>query len=666
MQHSIPHRTDSADDAESLTSLRNLHKSLQTSSSSLEQAQQEAATTSRTSLLRIQTLTSTATSLEADKTFLTQELERSRTDAAHYRNEKHAVITQLQSYLEASRLEAESASTGSEKLKKVHQALVGRHEELLLSLSSTKEELALSTSQFNTEMGALRRLVDMLETRDAERKKRMEEVERGLEEERSGKQVRESQLIQEVEKERERFDALETRCHELRQALERGGNGFGAEDTPSSFDLSPSAQMAVRLQKTGRSYAEVYGEYVAMQEDLANERAESKRLRDCLNQILGDIEERVRLLLRFSQYETDSVRLQAPLLKEQRLEYDRITTEATLLASQLAQALADQDDSSRQAESYRLDVVRLELDNSLVVSQLRDLGRQVRTLMRSIAATEFPGIETRSTADAAAFDEEEEQIKRRAQESQDTDSVVSAHLVTFKDINELQVQNQKLLRITREMGAQLEKGEQDGAERRRGAENAAVVEAHQLILRLKDEVESQRAKTEAFVRERDMFRRMLAQRGTAGEGSGATVGRIGSDGMDDAPQMLADVQANFDAYRAEIAIDTQRLRDDLTAAQRDSNAATTELAKTKAQTEFISGAFSFLCHDAALTDSLIVCRTIPTAERELRTTIRRDCSDVETNSATSANDGEAGHLFSQGTSSSSRLPPPQLTLVARR
>ena len=328
------------------------------------------------------------------------------------------------------------------------------------------------------------------------------------------------------------------------------------------------------------------------------------------------------------------------------MEYDRLTTEATLLASQLAQALADQDDTSRQAESYRLDVVRLELDNSLVVAQLRDLGRQVRTLMRSIAATEFPGIEARSTKDAAEFDEEEEQIKRRAQVSQDTDSVVSAHLVTFKDINELQVQNQKLLRITREMGAQLEKGEQVAIERRRGAENAAVVEAHQLILRLKDEVESQRAKTEAFVRERDMFRRMLAQRGTGGEGAGAMVGRI-SDGMDDAPQMLADVQANFDAYRAEIAVDTQRLRDDLTAAQRDSNAASTELAKTRAQTEFISGSF-FVSFLRNLPLTFATCRAIPTAQRKLRTASGRDCSDVETDAPAPANDGEAGHFIPQG------------------
>lgn len=248
----------------------------------------------------MQTLTSTIASLETDKTFLTQELERSRSGATAYRREKHAEVIELQAKLETAELAATGASSGLEKLKKVQESLVGRHEEVMGSLSSTKEELALSTSQFVTEMSALRRLVDMMETREGERKKRMEEVEAGLEQERSSKVARENELIEELEREREHADALEARCSEMRQALERGGsgpNGFIEDDlsgTPSAgFALSPSAQIAVRLQKTGRSYAEVYTEYVRMQDDLASERAETKRLGECLSQILGDIEERV-------------------------------------------------------------------------------------------------------------------------------------------------------------------------------------------------------------------------------------------------------------------------------------------------------------------------------------------------------------------------------------
>lgn len=280
--------------------------------------------------------------------------------------------------------------------------------------------------------------------------------------------------------------------------------------------------------------------------------------------------------------------LQAPLLQEQRLEYERLSVEATQLASQLAQALTDRDTSERRTESFRLDVDRLSTDNVILTQQLSDLGRQIRTLSRVLAASDNTSIE--GEANDPSFDEEEAAILRRAEESGDTDSVVSAHLVTFRTINELQVQNQKLLKITRQMGQQLEKGEEDAAARRRGEENKAVEEAHELILRLKEEVESSRTRTEAYEKERDMFRRMLAQRGGATTNGGAIEGGNAIAGSDiEASRLLADVQANFDAYKNEISIDTQRLREDLTQAQKDASAARTELAKSRAQAEFMSG-----------------------------------------------------------------------------
>lgn len=172
------------------------------------------------------------------------------------------------------------------------------------SLASTREELGVSESNFTMEIGSMKRLVEMMERREGERKARMEEVERGLEEERAAKAANEAEILEELRVERERSDILDLRCVELNEALRRGASSFsgllpdeGDMNSPSprgSFSLSPSGQMAVRGQKSGRSYAEVYGEYMRMQEELAKERSETARLGDCLAQILGDIEERVR------------------------------------------------------------------------------------------------------------------------------------------------------------------------------------------------------------------------------------------------------------------------------------------------------------------------------------------------------------------------------------
>ncbi|GAA5985408.1 hypothetical protein JCM10908_006964 [Rhodotorula pacifica] len=575
---------------ESLTSLRGAHASLQTAHSDLEGKLAEANSTARTSLLRLQTLQSTVSSLEADKTFLTAELERGRAEWSAFRREKHAELVRLQGELETKTIDEQAARTSLENLRKAHEQLKARHEETLADLAKVREELGANEGHFATEMASMRRLVELMEKREAERKQRLEDVEKALEEERAAMQEREAELQDQLLSERERADELDARNADLREALERGNNaarstgpdGFGMPGSPGaasnasgSFMLSPAGQLAVRGQKSGRSYAEIYGEYIKMEEELAAERLETKRLSEVLAQILADIEER------------------APMLKEQRLEYERLSVEATELASQLAQALTDRDGSERRSKSLRLDVERLSTDNTILSQQLSDLGRQVRVLSRTLAAQENP-----SLGDVNDGDEEEEAIMRRAEQLGDTDSVVSAHLVTFTTINELQAQNQKLLKITRQMGRQLEQGEQEAIARREDEENKAVTEAHELILQLKEEIESQRARTEAYEKERDMFRRMLAQRsGHAGAAAGtvdSTAITANGAGDVDAARMLAEVQANFDAYRTEMSVDSQKLRDDLAQAQKDVAAARTDLAKSKAQAEFMTERFRLL------------------------------------------------------------------------
>jgi nucleoprotein TPR len=198
-------------------------------------------------------------------------------------------------------------------LKTAHELLKTRQNETAQALAKAREELEANEGNFTGEMSSMKRLVEMMEKMEEERKKRVEEVERGLEEERAASAEREEALKEELMTERERSDALEVRYAEMREALERGTSSMGLlrddQGSPSpaggsAFALSPSAQMAVRGQKSGRSYAEVYGEYVRMEEELIKERSETKRLSDCLAQILGDIEERVSYV--FSSYPDDS------------------------------------------------------------------------------------------------------------------------------------------------------------------------------------------------------------------------------------------------------------------------------------------------------------------------------------------------------------------------
>jgi hypothetical protein len=73
-------------------------------------------------------------------------------------------------------------------------------------------------------------------------------------------------------------------------------NPFG-QGTPNPFAtpslLSPTAQLASRTQRGGKSYTEVYSDYVRMSDELGKQKLETRRLEECLAGILRDIEERV-------------------------------------------------------------------------------------------------------------------------------------------------------------------------------------------------------------------------------------------------------------------------------------------------------------------------------------------------------------------------------------
>lgn len=244
----------------------------------------------------------------------------------------------------------------------------------------------------------------------------------------------------------------------------------------------------------------------------------------------------------------------------------------------------------RRAEGFRLDAQSSKQEVGILGQQLRDLGRQVRSLIVEIAARDDPGIEPAALPQTQ--DEED-----RLYESVETDSerVISANLVNFRNVAELQVQNQKLLRITRELGSRLERDESEKRAELDETEKDVIEEAHELINKLNSDLKSSRVRTEALERERDMYRRMCAQRGqrdftgmeAAGLGNGNAEARLGR-GADDVAA-LAELRANFEAYKTETGVDTSQMKEDLATARREASSAQVSLAKTQAQLDFAHG-----------------------------------------------------------------------------
>ena len=279
---------------------------------------------------------------------------------------------------------------------------------------------------------------------------------------------------------------------------------------------------------------------------------------------------------------------QAPILSQQRLEYERLQSEASQLGSQLAQALAEGEASSNLAQEQTQKFAKLNNENTLLQKQLDDLGRQVQTLLREIARRDDPTIPP---------DEELENVEAAL----GTESLITNHLVSFKSIDGLQAQNQRLLKVVRELGQTMENEEKEYREAMEKEQTEAIKEAHDAMQELAAQLERQKTSSDsiiqAYVKERDTLRTMLARKekfsATSALPQVATLnGAVVATEPTDLARELEEVTGQFDAYRKEMGIDSGRLHDELIAAQREVNQMGAVLAKANAKIEFLTGQFS--------------------------------------------------------------------------
>lgn len=282
--------------------------------------------------------------------------------------------------------------------------------------------------------------------------------------------------------------------------------------------------------------------------------------------------------------------VQAPILAQQRQEYERLQVESTQLATQLATAISERDSHSSSAEENGQKLARSTRENELLQQQLNDLGRQVQTLLKELGRIQ----------DASIPPDEDLEADDLIKPAENIEDVITNNLVLFRSIPALQEQNQKLLKIVRELGAKMEAEEKEYRDTLEKEQVQAVYEAHEAIRKLQEQLEAQKKSSEiriqAYTQELEALKATLIKERAMGSRLGGTSGVNGNDKAlaDDTSsvaQELVEVQNQFEAYKAEIGQDTVRLREDLLAAQREVTRLSSELGKEKAHVENLSGLF---------------------------------------------------------------------------
>ncbi|KAI0338862.1 hypothetical protein BDW22DRAFT_1362157 [Trametopsis cervina] len=513
---------------------------------------------------------------------------------ATFRRTKHAELTQLQATHD-SLVQKHSATESS--LKALQSSYNSQSHQLTQALARVQDltgQLAEQEATYSSEASGLKRLVEMMEEREAQAKAIVE----GIEKEWAGvgdrAERREAVLKEEIESQRQRAEEAENRVSELQNILDRmdrgefpipGGPGASLPSTPArgfgspSFHgtpdfltqgmmgLSPTVAMASRAQRGGKTFTEVYAEFVRLQEEFAKKTAECDHMDRTLSQVLAQIEER------------------APILAQQRQEYERMQSEATLLASQLAQALAERDAHATAAEENGQKLTQSSRENELLTRQLDDLARQVQGLLRELGRQQDPSIPS---------DEELAQIAD-AHTSDNIDDVITNSLVLFKSLPELQQQNQRLLKIVRELGKKMEDEEKEYREQLEAEQQVALQEAYTAVKELQDQLENHKKSSEitiqTYIKERDALKSML----TRERGLRAARGVNGVNGHDDhmildsdTTKELEEIQSHFETYKTEMGVDSSRIREELVSVRHDAAHAAAQLAKANAKVEYLT------------------------------------------------------------------------------
>ena len=169
--------------------------------------------------------------------------------------------------------------------------------------------IAEQDATYTSEAAGLRRLIEMVEAREAQSKAIVENVEQEWATVNERVDRREAALREQVERERSRTGAAEARVEELERVLEKVNRGEFPVPVPGSslpstpargstdiltqgmMDLSPTVAMASRAQRSGKTFTEVYADHIRLQDEYAKKSAKYDRMARTLVQVLVQVEE---------------------------------------------------------------------------------------------------------------------------------------------------------------------------------------------------------------------------------------------------------------------------------------------------------------------------------------------------------------------------------------
>ncbi|KAE8611408.1 hypothetical protein XENTR_v10012438 [Xenopus tropicalis] len=537
--------------------------------------------------------------LQSQNTWLNGELKSKTEELLAVQKGKGNEILELKGALENKQDEVARLEDQVKSLKSCNENLQKQAEELMNKLKETKEQQASSEEKFHNELNANIKLCNLYKSASEDSEAKSTELTRAVEElhkllkeaGESNKSIQE-QLSQmdaakiQVEKDMgEKISNLERElenANDLLCSTKRKGVLLSEEELTA---MSPTAAAVAKVVKPGMKLTELYNAFVETQDQLLMEKQENKRITKYLDEIVKEVEAK------------------APILKRQREEHERMQKTVASLSAKLEQAMReiqrmqDETDKANKCSSV------LERENQRLELQMKDLSQQIRVLLMELEEARGNYVQRDDDVSSANISSSSE--------------VITQHLVTYRNIEELQQQNQRLLVALRELGEAKEREEQETTSSRVSELEKELEHALSELQQLREARSHQMTLVESIVRQRDMYRILLSQTtgvslpapdeisltstprkspGVTQAVSTSTPAAVASDSTEaaEAKAALKQLQEVFENYRKEKAENDRMLNEQHDKLQEQVTELRSQNTKISTQLEFASKRYEML------------------------------------------------------------------------
>ncbi|KAF2965088.1 hypothetical protein GQX73_g8492 [Xylaria multiplex] len=565
----------------------------------LQQAKQSAEAAASSSKIREQGLQRQLEAARRDVEWTDQELKKVSAEALSYRKEKGARIAELQRQNDDAASTVESLKRGEQQLRQRLQDAQRKADDALAKVQQLEEAAARREEDFQQQVDRLQRLHELTEQQNTTQKNRlhaMEEREAQVKRECEDKVQRVSKELASVNMDKEELaqanESLQADVGRL-EAMIAGGSG-GSPGQPGSAPQTPrplngsmyraSSPFATPgSMRKSISTTQALDEYYKVKGQLNVEKQRASNLAKDLEDVL------------------EQLQAKAPELEELYAENERLQSEIQNMSHLSDESFRERDVAKKAARKAESSASQAQAEIAILRNQLRDLGAQIQMLLFNMHCRE-KGLDELSIEETLHFQKlERGQVEGNAE---NINNMILQRLVVFKDIQELQEKNEKLLQVTHELGQNMESEEAIAAKNQAVEDHNERIRLQQELDLFRDTLRGFQVKTESITKERDMFRRLVESRASAEElasalghpprdGVLASIEQNSPDGFDYAT-LLEDIRKEFDDYRKEQTTDRKTLKEQIEKLSAERNRLQSEVSRITSQLSLASERFDML------------------------------------------------------------------------